>query len=539
MSAAFRSALSRRVLAATLSSLAAGAAVAQAPALRLDPELPGLAQQEAPRLLDTLRQLTAIDSGTGQAPGMSAMADFVERFAKGMGGEVERITPASNVAGPNVVATFRGKGQKKVMLLAHMDTVYPAGTAAARPFRIEGNRAIAPGIADDKSGVAVFLHAVKLLQARGYQGCERITMVFNTDEERGSAGSRDLIRSRAGQHDLVLSGEPTSSEREGIVLGTSGVGQLSARLRVGGPFASADGRPIEELADLVLRSRDVQSQVEGTRMNWTLLRAEDPKGLEAPAGSVASTLTFRVRGRASHAGVAPQQGVNAIVELSSLVQRVTEAAATLPGARLHWRVAAGGLVGNIIPDRAQGVAELVLPAGADAAAARAALAQAAGRVALPGAVVESEAADGLTFRAAGAGEGVVSADQRVPNADAHAALGRAARALIEKRKFASSSITVQDGLGFPAYNASDEGRRAAETVRAIDVALGGDLALVPRTYGGTDAAWAAQSGKPVVENLGLPGGNYHSSDEEFVLVDRIPRRLTLAAEAIRQHCGAP
>ena len=45
--------------------------------------------------------------------------------------------------------------------------------------------------------------------------------------------------------------------------------------------------------------------------------------------------------------------------------------------------------------------------------------------------------------------------------------------------------------------------------------------------------WASQSGKPVVENLGLPGGNYHSSEEEYVLVDRIGRRVALAAEMIR------
>lgn len=56
---------------------------------------------------------------------------------------------------------------------------------------------------------------------------------------------------------------------------------------------------------------------------------------------------------------------------------------------------------------------------------------------------------------------------------------------------------------------------------------------VPRTYGGTDAVWASQSGKPVVEDSGLPGGNCHSSVGEFALIDRIPRRLLLAAEMIR------
>ncbi len=233
---------------------------------QLDPQLPALAEQEAAAVLDTLRDLTSVDSGTGQSAGMSAVATQIENFAKGLGAHVERVTPASGVAGPNLVITFKGTGKRKIMLMSHMDTVYVAGTAAARPFRRDGNRAIAPGIADDKSGIAVFLHAMKLLKARGFQDYERVTMVFNSDEERGSAGSRDLIRSQAQAHDAILSGEPTGTQ-EGIVLATSGIGQMVVRLKVGGPFAAADARPIEELADLILRSREVQQQVAGTRMN--------------------------------------------------------------------------------------------------------------------------------------------------------------------------------------------------------------------------------------------------------------------------------
>jgi acetylornithine deacetylase/succinyl-diaminopimelate desuccinylase-like protein len=92
---------------------------------------------------------------------------------------------------------------------------------------------------------------------------------------------------------------------------------------------------------------------------------------------------------------------------------------------------------------------------------------------------------------------------------------------------------VQDGLFFPAFNANAEGRALAELARDINLGLGAHLNLYPRTYGGTDAVWAAQSGKPVVESMGLPGGNYHSSEEEFILIDRIPRRLVLVAEMIR------
>jgi len=78
-----------------------------------------------------------------------------------------------------------------------------------------------------------------------------------------------------------------------------------------------------------------------------------------------------------------------------------------------------------------------------------------------------------------------------------------------------------------------QGRVIAEAVLAINRELGGEMLIGPRAFGATDAAWAGQSGKPVLEGFGLPGGNYHSSDEEFILVDRIPRRLALVAETIR------
>ena len=504
------------------------------PAWQADPELAALSEKEVPGALETLRRLTSIDSGTGQGSGMAAIADLVEQFVKPLGGEIDRVTPANGVAGPNVVVTFKGKGQRRIMLMSHMDTVYPAGTAAARPFRIDGNRAIAPGIADDKGGIAVFLHAVKLLKARGFDDYERITMVFNSDEERGSSGSRDLIRTRAQQHDAILSGEPTT-QNEGIVMATSGVGQLSARLRFGGPFGTTEARPIEELADLVLRSKDVQQQVPGTRMNWTVARAEDPRGLERlPAAEYSlRTLTFRIQGRASHAGVAPDQGVNALIETARLVQRVSAAAAAVDGARLHWRTASAGLVSNIIADRGQAVAELAVPKALDATAVVSALLERGRQASLADAQVSAEASEGLAARTGGSGEALATADVRVPDAATMPVLSQQARQAIGNPKFPGSTITVQDGLGFPAYNASEEGRRLAERARTIYAALGGKLELIARTYGGTDAVWAAQSGKPVVESMGLPGGNYHSSEEEFVLIDRIGRRLALVAEMIR------
>lgn len=520
----------RRALA--LAGLIALSGPLRAQSHALDPELLPLAQREAPAVLETLRALTAFDSGTGQAPGLAGVAGVIEKMARDLGGDVRRLQPAGNIAGPNLLVTFKGTGQKRILMIAHMDTVYPAGTAAAKPMRVEGNRAIAPGIADDKSGIAVFLHALKLLKDRGHADWGQLTLLFNSDEERASFGSRDQIRSQAQAHDVVLSGEPTAVN-EALVLGTSGVGQVSARVRSGGVFGGGEPRAVEEITDLVLRTREAPAGVPGSRMNWTILRAEEAGPFQRLGAEVqAFTLDFPIRGRASHAGNAPEAGVNAVVEAAALVRRVIEAAARVPDVRVHARTATGGLVINMIPDRALVQIEVALPKAADARLVLDALLAAGQAPLVAGSQIEGRATPGLV-QAAASGEVFASADVRVPDAPSFTQLAKAVRDAGERKKHAATNVTLQDSLIFPAYNASDEGRQLAAMVQQIYAQLGGQVTLVPRTYGGTDAAWAAQSGKPVVENLGLPGGNYHSSDDEFVLVDAIPRRVALVAEVLR------
>ena len=86
-----------------------------------------------------------------------------------------------------------------------MDTVYQRGMLAEQPFRIEGDRAYGLGIADDKHGVALIIHALSVLRSMGFDRYGLMTVLISPDEEVGSVAERDLISRLGAEHDLVLS----------------------------------------------------------------------------------------------------------------------------------------------------------------------------------------------------------------------------------------------------------------------------------------------------------------------------------------------
>ncbi len=103
-----------------------------------------------------------------------------------------------------------------------------------------------------------------------------------------------------------------------------------------------------------------------------------------------------------------------------------------------------------------------------------------------------------------------------------------------RKKLQKSQITITPDRGRPAFNVNAGGRQIVDRAVAIHRETGSPLAVVDRIGGGTDAAYAALSGKPVIEALGLPGYGYHSDEAEYVMVDAIPRRLYLATRLIME-----
>ena len=161
--------------------------------------LTGHITTQRPRFLAELASLVNLDCGSYTRDGVNQVADFCTDAFRGLGASVERI-PHERL-GDLVTGRLQGDGPR-VLLIGHMDTVFEAGTAAARPFRMDGDRAFGPGVTDMKAGLLAGFHALAALQAAGVR--PSVTYVCNPDEEIGSPFSSPHIRELVPQHDLAF-----------------------------------------------------------------------------------------------------------------------------------------------------------------------------------------------------------------------------------------------------------------------------------------------------------------------------------------------
>lgn len=392
-----------------------------------DTRIAALAAKEKPALLDTLKELVSIESGSRDLDGLEKISDLIAAKFKALGGEVELIDPSAEAyrmedtpekIGRVMRATFKGSGTKKIMLIAHMDTVYTVGLLNRQPFRVEGDKAYGLGIADDKQGVAVITHTVAMLQALKFREYGTLTVLINGDEEISSPGSRALLTRLGGEHDAVLSFEGASIKDDKLSLATAGI----------------------------------------------------------------ASVTLNVTGKASHAGSAPELGVNALYELSHQILQMRDLSDPATGLKMNWTISKSGSNRNVIPAAATASADVRVLKVADYDRIEQQVNERVKKQLIPEAKVE------LKF------------ERRRPPLEATAAS-------IALAKHAQQIYTGE--LGRP--------------LGADDKAAGG----------GTDAAFASLKTKaPVIERFGLQGFGAHSADAEYVLIDSIEPRLYLATRMV-------
>ncbi len=403
-------------------TLGAASAVHAAP----QTELLEQAKKEQQPYLDTLRDLVHIESGSKDVVGVKKIAEYVASKLRAQGGKVEVIEPTDvyrlddtpEIIGPMVHAEFKGKGTSRIMLIAHMDTVYLPGMLKDQPFRVDGDKAYGLGIADDKQGVALILHTIPLLKKLGIEDFGTLTVLINGDEEISSPGARSTITRLGAEQDAVFSFEGGGTDGS-LRLATSGIGAAY----------------------------------------------------------------LKVQGKASHAGAKPEDGVNALYEMSHQLLQMKDLSQPENGLKLNWTVAKAGTNRNVIP-----------------------------------------------------AEATAQADARALRVADFTALEKAMQDKAANKLLPASKVELKFEVRRPPLEANDMALKLAKHAQGI---YSQELQLPMKvaekaTGGGTDAAFAALKAKGgVIEGFGLSGYGAHSNDAEYVHIDTIAPRLYLATRMIQ------
>ena len=187
------------------------ATAAAAPALagpRRDEDLWKAAEAARPEQLKLLETLVNIDSGTGDVEGGRRVLDILAPRLEALGARIERVPAEIPGLPDNLVATLKGKGKAKILMIGHIDTVFEPGTAAKWPYSVRGDRATGPGVGDEKGGVIQAVVALEILTAKGFRNYDTLTLLLETSEERGSPGTRALIDRLVKSHEVELNLEP-------------------------------------------------------------------------------------------------------------------------------------------------------------------------------------------------------------------------------------------------------------------------------------------------------------------------------------------
>jgi glutamate carboxypeptidase len=195
-------------------------------------ELAAAAARRRPQMLEMIAELVAIESPTEDRVGVNRCVALLEQWIQVTGGKSKRSRQKS--AGDLLIGRFGPGRGTPLMLLGHLDTVWPLGTLKKMPYRVHAGRAWGPGVLDMKAGVVMALSALRLLAESG-RLTRPVVLLLNSDEETGSAHSRALTESLARKCAAVFVLEP--AQGLGGAYKTARKGIANYRLQVNGVAA--------------------------------------------------------------------------------------------------------------------------------------------------------------------------------------------------------------------------------------------------------------------------------------------------------------
>ncbi len=225
------------------------------------------------RMVETVRELVEIESPSDNKPAVDRIARVLAQKFEALGGRAR--FHRSNDFGDSLQIDFESRpgspNRRPVLLLGHYDTVYPLGTLATMPCKVDDGRLCGPGVLDMKSGIALMLHAIEALQA-WHSGLPRpVTVFLVSDEEVGSRSSRAITELLAKGSAGVLVLEPAAGLRGAVKTARKGVGEYTLRVKGVAAHAGLDpGRghsAILELARQIAALAKLNNLREGLSVN--------------------------------------------------------------------------------------------------------------------------------------------------------------------------------------------------------------------------------------------------------------------------------
>jgi len=274
-------------------------------------------------------KVVGIDSGSNDRAGVNAVGAVFTGELKALGATVKTVPSAPGGSwGDNVVATLTGTGKGRILLIAHMDTVFGKGDVARLKPHWQGDTYFGPGAGDDKSGGVTAVCALKALTATGYKDFARIDVLLNATEEIASPGSRDLIVSMAKDVDLVINLE-RGVPKDGTVIGRKGNAtltfQFSGRAAHSGLEPEKGRNAALEAARVALLMSGLADPIKQTTVNVDILQGGDktnviPDKAVLKADVRAFTKEEFDRVEAAATAIAKKPGIDGVTITSSLAR---------------------------------------------------------------------------------------------------------------------------------------------------------------------------------------------------------------------------
>lgn len=370
-----------------------------------------------PEMLSVLRTFVVTESPSLEKAAVDRCCDVVAKTWRRLGGaRVDRVAQKHRGDHLRIILTpgsAKSRPTGQLLVLGHYDTVYASGTLRKMPFRISGDKAYGPGTFDMKAGIVQALFAAEAMKRlpASEQPRKRIVFLWTSDEEIGSESSRKLIETEARRSDAVFVLEPSYGPRGALKTERKGVGE----------------------AELV------------------------------------------VHGRASHAGLAPQDGINAIHEIARQIARVETWNDLRRGVTINAGIIEGGTRTNVIPERAR-----------------------------------------------------VQLDLRATTISDMRKLERRLHAL--RPQLEGARLEISGGFSRAPL---EHKMSAALFARAKSLATEMNLSLEECAVGGgSDGNYTAAAGIPTLDGLGAVGDGAHSS-HEHILIKTMPQRSALLAALLQ------